>query len=56
MFLWWQRTDNQLGIGGMILWESYGTPPAPTLIPTEDRVSIGTIFGAQLPEPHIGGF
>ena len=43
---------ERLNIG----WSYAGnTLAAPTLVPVEDRLSIGTIFGASIPETRIGG-
>ncbi len=49
--------DSQtIGLGSLMAWGSYGgTAPPPTGTAIEDRISVGTIFGAQLADARIGG-
>ena len=54
--IWWIVSPNdQLGLGAFVAWSSQGAAIPPVAPMVEDRTSIGTIFGAQTPEPRIGG-
>ncbi len=54
--IWWIAwPSDQLGLGAFVVWSSQGAGVPLAAVPVEDRISIGTIFGAQSPEPRIGG-
>lgn len=51
--------DSQaLGFGSLMAFGAFdgGAPPPPTTPAVEDHIRVGTIVGALMPEPHVGGF